>query len=166
MTITGTLVTPTGPPPLDRDGNPGPAATALRHLAARSPCRRLRVGALLVDIQDGTILGYGTNGPVPGEPPCTSCRREDLGIESGTRVEVGACVHAEWNAVLNAGRSTVRSRILLGSLDETGRLTDRAPCPVCARLLLAAGVHRAAEIVTDEGSRTVDLREIQYGPCG
>lgn len=61
--------------------------------AMRSTCRRLSVGAVLVD-GDHNIISFGYNGPPSGEPHCTG---DDCGHPSCTRA-----THAEANAIERA----------------------------------------------------------------
>lgn len=61
--------------------------------ALRSTCRRLSVGAILVD-QDHNFVSMGYNGPPSGEPHCTG---NDCGHPSCTRAS-----HAEMNAIERA----------------------------------------------------------------
>lgn len=58
--------------------------------AMRSTCRRLSVGAVLVD-SESNVISIGYNGPASGEPHCTG---NDCGHPSCTRAK-----HAEANAI-------------------------------------------------------------------
>lgn len=62
--------------------------------ALRSTCRRLSVGAILVD-RDHNFVSLGYNGPPSGEPHCTG---DNCGVPFCTRAK-----HAEANALERAG---------------------------------------------------------------
>lgn len=106
-------------------------------LAEASNCPRRKFGALLLDPSRNVILMDGYNGgPRGGGELCggETCLRTELGIESGTRMEVG-CHHAEMNVICNAAASGVATR---GAwLIVTGE-----PCTMCAKMLHHAGISR------------------------
>ena len=116
-----------------------------RHLDARirqalvladcSPCPRRRFGALALDPKRNTILADGWNGaPRGGGHLCggSTCSRDDLGIPSGQRVEVG-CHHAEQNVICNAAAGGV-------ALAGAWLIVTGEPCMMCARLIHHAGI--------------------------
>ncbi|TNE91421.1 MAG: cytidine deaminase [Deltaproteobacteria bacterium] len=106
-------------------------------LAKASNCPRRKFGALLVDPDRNVILMDGYNGgPRDGGSLCGGhqCLRDSMGVESGTRMEIG-CHHAEMNVVCNAAANGVRCR---GAwLIVTGE-----PCLLCAKLIHHAGIKR------------------------
>ena len=106
-------------------------------LAKLSNCPRRKFGALLIDPDRNQIIGEGYNGgPRGGGRLCggEQCLRNDQGIESGTRMELG-CHHAEMNVVCNAAANGVACR---GAwLIVTGE-----PCMMCAKLIHHAGITR------------------------
>src|SRR4030042_6845822 len=80
----------------------------ITHLVAkRSPCLRRQVGALLV--KDKKILATGYNGAPSRVEHCldTGCLREREGIPSGERHELCRGLHAEQNAIIQAGSQGV-----------------------------------------------------------
>jgi len=106
-------------------------------LAKASNCPRRKFGALLLDPRRNVILMDGYNGgPRGGGALCggDTCLREDMGIPSGTRLEI-VCHHAEMNVVCNAAASGVATH---GAwLIVTGE-----PCLMCAKLIHHAGIER------------------------
>jgi dCMP deaminase len=127
-------------------------------LARLSPCLRLKVGAVLVRF--GRIVGEGCNAPVIGKP-CETCRRIERGIEPGTRYEECRSLHAEQAAVIDAGREADGAILYLATLDPaTGIPANRRPCPICARVLLGAGVNPLVRLVD---APLVDLIECYPG---
>jgi dCMP deaminase len=106
-------------------------------LAKASNCPRRTFGALLVDPARNVVLMDGYNGgPRGGGRLCGGevCLRDTMGVESGTRMEIG-CHHAEMNVVCNAAANGVPTR---GAwLIVTGE-----PCMMCAKLIHHSGIER------------------------
>ena len=106
-------------------------------LSKASNCPRRKFGALLLDPVRNVVLMDGYNGgPRGGGELChgRSCRRDELKIESGTRLEIG-CHHAEMNVICNCAASGVATQ---GAwLVVTGE-----PCLLCAKLIHHAGIGR------------------------
>lgn len=125
-------------------------------LAEASNCPRRKFGALLVDPERNVILMDGYNGgPRGGGRLCggESCLRDDLGVKSGERMEIG-CHHAEMNVICNAAANGVETR---GAwLIVTGE-----PCTLCSKLLHHAGIARVLVVAGGYiGANGVDyLRE-------
>ncbi len=104
-------------------------------VAERSTCRRHHVGAVLV--RERRVLSTGYNGAARGLRDCIElgCLRDQLGIESGTRHEICRAIHAEQNAIIQAslhGVSTAAATIYC----------THAPCLICAKMSLNAGIER------------------------
>jgi dCMP deaminase len=77
--------------------------------------------------------GYN-GGPRGGGKLCggEECLRETMGIESGTRMEVG-CHHAEMNVICNAAANGVRTR-------GAWMIVTGEPCMMCAKLIHHSGI--------------------------
>ncbi|MFP4596720.1 MAG: deoxycytidylate deaminase [Persicimonas sp.] len=104
-------------------------------LAKASNCPRRKFGALLLDPTRNVVLMDGYNGgPRGGGHLCggETCLRDDLGVESGTRMEIG-CHHAEMNVICNCAASGV-------STDGAWLLVTGEPCMMCAKLIHHAGI--------------------------
>lgn len=74
-------------------------------VAARGTCLRRNFGAVIV--KDDAIVSTGYSGAPRGLPNCCDleiCERDRRGIPSGERYELCRSVHAEMNAIINAGR--------------------------------------------------------------
>ena len=113
-------------------------------LAKASNCPRRSFGALLLDPDRNVILMDGYNGgPRGGGALCggSTCLRDDLKIESGTRMEVG-CHHAEMNVICNAAANGVCTR-------GAWLLVTGEPCMMCAKLIHHSGISRV--MVVDGG---------------
>jgi len=100
-----------------------------------SPCPRRKFGALLLDPTRNVVLCDGYNGaPRGGGELCGDvvCDRDDQGVISGTKMEIG-CHHAEMNVICNAAANGIATA---GSwLIVTGE-----PCLMCAKLQHHAGI--------------------------
>ena len=112
-----------------------------RLVSTRSTCMRRKVGAILV--KEKQIISSGYNGAPRGLPHCleVGCLREQLGIPSGERQEICRATHAEANAIIQAafhGVSTAGATLYCTT----------APCTICAKMLINAGIKR---IVYEDG---------------
>lgn len=110
-------------------------------LAKASNCPRRKFGALLLDPKRNVVLMDGYNGgPRAGGKLCggTTCLRDDLGVLSGTRMEIG-CHHAEMNVICNSAAAGVATS---GAwLVVTGE-----PCVLCAKLIHHAGITKVVVV--------------------
>lgn len=104
-------------------------------VAERSTCRRHHVGALIV--RDKRILTTGYNGAASGLKDCLElgCLREELGIPSGQRHEICRAIHAEQNAIIQAGLHGV-------STENAIIYCTHPPCILCAKMLANAKIKR------------------------
>ena len=118
--------------------------------ARRSTCVRRHYGAV-VATPAGEIISTGYNGAPRGQPHCAEagCRRQALGIPQGERYELCRAVHAEMNALLQAGRAAEGCTLYLAGYEvETGLAVDATPCLLCARVAVNRGI---AEVVMRRG---------------
>jgi dCMP deaminase len=99
-------------------------------VATRSTCLRRQIGALVV--KNNVIVSTGYNGAPKGFPHCldVGCRRDKLNIASGERHEECVGVHAEQNALLQAGRDAEGATLYVNAY----------PCKICAKLIINAGI--------------------------
>lgn len=104
-------------------------------VAKRSTCLRRRVGAILV--KNKHILATGYNGAPKRIPHCAEigCLRQQLGIPSGERHELCRALHAEQNAIIQAASLGI-------SMEGSTLYCTTAPCSLCAKMLINAGVVR------------------------
>jgi dCMP deaminase len=107
-------------------------------VALRADCSRARFGCVIVDLTR-RIVSTGYNG-APAQSPL-SCLNGDCPRASTTAApnsgSYGDCIalHAEQNAIAYADQ-----RALGGRLYIWGTRTDNSPCPMCAKLVTAAGI--------------------------
>ncbi|NQE52876.1 tRNA-specific adenosine deaminase [ANME-1 cluster archaeon GoMg3.2] len=99
-------------------------------VATRSTCLRRQIGALVV--KNNVIVSTGYNGAPKGFSHCldVGCRRDKLNIASGERHEECVGVHAEQNALLQAGRDAGGATLYVNAY----------PCKICAKLIINAGI--------------------------
>ena len=113
-------------------------------LAKASNCPRRKFGALLLDPERNVVLMDGYNGgPRGGGELCggATCLRDDLKVQSGTRMEVG-CHHAEMNVVCNCAASGVAT-------NGAWLIVTGEPCLMCSKMIHHAGIKKV--IVVDGG---------------
>ena len=104
-------------------------------VAERSTCLRHHVGAVIV--RDKHILTTGYNGAASGVKDCLAlgCLRDEKKIPSGERHEICRAIHAEQNAIIQAG--------LHGSnISGSTMYCTHSPCILCAKMLVNAKVKR------------------------
>ncbi|MCW7076557.1 MAG: deoxycytidylate deaminase [Candidatus Syntropharchaeales archaeon] len=120
-------------------------------ISLRSTCIRRKIGAVIV--KDKIIVSTGYNGAPRGFPHCIErgCIRDELGIQSGTHHEICRGVHAEQNALLQAGRDAAGATLYVNAY----------PCKICAKMILNASIRR----VVISGTYS-DLEGIELLKCG
>lgn len=91
--------------------------------STRSPCKRLKVGCLLV--KDNRIISQGYNGFLPG------CQHQSIVRDDHEQ----ATIHAEQNAICDCAKRGV-------SCKDSIAYVTHYPCLVCCRLLIASGVNQ------------------------
>jgi dCMP deaminase len=95
-----------------------------RTLAARSTCRRLRVGTVITSTDFRKVLAVGYNGNATGLP--NGCDRDEPGN--------CGCLHSEENAVINCDAPRHIEKIVF---------VTHLPCVACAKRLINLGNVRA-----------------------
>ncbi len=103
--------------------------------AERSTCRRHHVGAVIV--KNKRILTTGYNGAAAGLKDCIElgCLRDERDIESGKNHEICRAIHAEQNAIIQAGLHGV-------NIEGSTIYCTHPPCILCAKMLINAGTKR------------------------
>lgn len=97
------------------------------HIATRSTCQRLKVGAVFT--KDSRILATGYNGSLPGREHCS---------DVGCLIHRESCirtVHAETNAICQAAQHGV-------SFQDSWLYVTHIPCISCFKNVIAAGCAR------------------------
>ncbi len=101
--------------------------------AKRTNCMKRGVGAVLV--QDSHIIATGYNGTARGLVNCLQggCARCNSNIKCGQQLDSCLCLHAEENALLEAGRARSFGATLYSTT---------SPCLSCAKKICQMGVKR------------------------
>jgi len=113
--------------------------------AYRSTCIKRKYGAVIV--KDDIVVSTGYNGSPRGLTNCCDtgkCRRIELGMHQGEGYGICRAIHAEQNALLNCSREqTMGADLYLAGVNPADNSVHRAkPCPVCARMIIQAGIQR------------------------
>ncbi|KAJ1980619.1 Deoxycytidine monophosphate (dCMP) deaminase [Dimargaris xerosporica] len=100
----------------------------------RSNCMKRRVGCILT--KDNRVIATGYNGTPRGISNCADggCRRCNSGAHCGEGLDLCLCLHAEENALLEAGRVRVES------VGRTILYCNTCPCLGCAKKIAQVGV--------------------------
>lgn len=109
--------------------------------AYRSTCIKRKYGAVIV--KNDVVVSTGYNGSPRGYENCCDtgeCPR--LHMHQGEGYGMCRAVHAEQNALLNCSREqTVGADLYLAGVNPQDNSVHKAnPCPVCARLIVQAGI--------------------------
>ena len=104
-------------------------------VAERSTCQRHHVGAVIV--KDKRVLTTGYNGAAAGTKDCIElgCLRNEMKIPSGTRHEICRAIHAEQNAIIQAGLHGVRT-------EGAVMYCTHPPCILCAKMIANAKIKK------------------------
>ncbi len=108
--------------------------------AEQGTCLRRNYGAVIVDA-NGMVVSTGYTGAPCGECDCLDlgvCWREQHNIPPGSNYEKCRSVHAEMNALIQAGKKAIGSVLYLAGIDaKTGALIDAGPpCFLCTKMVV------------------------------
>ncbi|KAJ1952669.1 Deoxycytidine monophosphate (dCMP) deaminase [Linderina pennispora] len=100
----------------------------------RANCMKRKVGCILV--KDTQIIATGYNGTPKGITNCNEggCPRCNAGTPCGVSLDHCLCIHAEENALLEAGRGRVRNA------QGVVLYCNTCPCLGCAKKIVQVGV--------------------------
>jgi len=129
-------------------------------VSKRSTCTRRQIGSLIVN-NEHEIVSTGFNGNVRGAPHCDDigCIKDEMKLPSGSGHDWCTAVHAEQNALLQAGKAAKGAILYVNGF----------PCKICARLIVNAGIKKVVisgeypskeglDILSDAGIETVHIR--------
>jgi len=90
-----------------------------------------------VIVKNKRILTTGYNGAASGVADCLTlgCLRNKLNIPSGERHEICRAIHAEQNAIIQAGKIGV-------NIDGGTIYCTHTPCIICAKMLINVGIKK------------------------
>lgn len=107
----------------------------------RSTCLKRHYGAIIV--KNDEVIATGYNGSPRGCVNCSDvgkCKRLDKPHNSGDYSDCHS-VHAEQNAMISASRKDMVDSIMyLYGEEDSIEMNYPEPCPICARMLLNAGI--------------------------
>ena len=120
-----------------------------RLASRRSNCSKRRIGCILVS--NFSVIATGYNGTARSLPNCFDggCPRCNAGYGSGNDLASCLCLHAEENALLEAGRHRAIGSILY---------CTTAPCLQCSKKIVQCGVKRV--VYAQEYSVQHDCRRV------
>lgn len=107
-------------------------------VASWSSCYQENRHVGCVIVKDKRIVTTGYNGAPSGVMSCKDkkeCLRRKLNIPSGTHHEICYAVHAEQNAIVQAGRLNV-------SIKDAVMYVTHQPCSICAKLIINSGINK------------------------
>lgn len=113
-------------------------------VASGASCLRARCGSVIV-ATTGEIIGNGYNAPPLEDETQRTCEIIH-NLEKKPKYDKTCCIHAEWNAVVDACKSAPNkiseSTLYFMRVDESGNFTDSGVpyCTTCSRLTMQAGV--------------------------
>ena len=139
--------------------------------AALATCYNARCGSVIVD-EDEDVIGRGHNAPPNNDESQRMCNKE-WDLSSKPSYDKTCCVHAEWNAILDACKNApdrlARATLYFMRIDDNGGFTEAGKpyCTVCSRLALGSGLgffalwNKGPEIytTTEYNSRSYDYHE-------
>lgn len=119
-------------------------------VAERSTCRRHKVGCVIV--KDKQILTTGYNGAAAGVKDCLElgCLRDKNKIPSGERHEICRAIHAEQNAIIQAGLHGV-------NIEGATMYCTHTPCILCAKMIANARIKRYVSFADYSDSEFLNL---------
>ena len=111
--------------------------------AYRSTCLKRKYGAVIV--KDDVVISTGYNGAPRGFENCSNlgaCPRIDRNMHQGEGYGICRAIHAEANALLNCSRQQTLGAdlYLVGVNHGDNSIHEAKPCPLCARLIIQAGI--------------------------
>lgn len=116
-----------------------------KSVSKRATCLRRRYGAVIVN--KDAIAGTGYCGAPRGKSNCIDlkeCEREKQNVKSGERYELCKSVHAEMNAIMNAGRERCigGTMYIYGEDAKTKEKCNAEPCMLCKRVIINSGLEK------------------------
>ena len=137
------------------------------NFAYRSTCLKRKYGAVLV--KDDAVISTGYNGSPRGFENCCdigSCPRIEQNLHQGQGYGMCRAVHAEANALVNCSREqTMGADLYLAGVNPGDCSVHRAkPCPLCARMIIQAGIQSVLLRVGEglDNFQVLPARELQW----
>ena len=135
--------------------------------AYRSTCIKRKYGAVIV--KDDVVISTGYNGAPRGVENCCDigkCPRIERNMHQGDGYGICRAVHAEANALLNCSRlQTIGADLYLSGVNPVDNSIHKAkPCPLCARMIIQAGIENVYMLVGDGADNyvVVPAKELEW----
>lgn len=135
--------------------------------AYRSTCLKRKYGAIIV--KDDAVISTGYNGAPRDFDSCYDigkCPRKERDMHQGDGYGICRAIHAEANALLNCSRQqTIGADLYLAGINPEDNSIHRAkPCPICARLIIQAGIRNVVLRIGEnaEDYIVVPARELSW----
>lgn len=135
--------------------------------AYRSTCLKRKYGAVIV--KNDAVLSTGYNGSPRGYDNCCDvgdCPRIRAGLHQGQGYDICRAIHAEQNALLNCSREqTIGADLYLAGINpEDNSIHEARPCPLCARMIIQAGIRNVILRTGDgpENYRVIPAGELKW----
>lgn len=130
--------------------------------AKQGTCLRRNFGAIIVD-QNNIVISTGYTGAPSGQVDCLergTCWRKNNNIQSGSYYEKCYSVHAEMNAIMQAGKEARGSTLFLCGIDKDGNSVGIIPCLLCAKMIINAGIKEVVVRTGYASYRIMDPNDI------
>jgi len=128
-------------------------------VSKRSNCLRAQVGCVIV-AKNNRIVATGYNGTPSKVESCKDrgfCYRKENKIPSGTQYETCRSIHAEMNAIIQAGKDLCEgSNLYLFGHQEV--------CMMCKRFIIQAGINMVY-LKKDSKSKQILILPEEWGQC-
>ena len=135
--------------------------------AYRCTCIKRMYGAVIV--KDDVVISTGYNGAPRGVENCCDigkCPRIERNMHQGDGYGICRAVHAEANALLNCSRlQTIGADLYLSGVNPVDNSIHKAkPCPLCARMIIQAGIENEYMRVGDGADNyvVVPAKELEW----
>ena len=128
----------------------------------RGTCLRRNFGAIIVN--NDQIVSTGYTGAPRGRKNCCDlgfCIRQERNIPRGERYELCRSVHAEQNAIISCSRRDMLGSViyLVGRDAKTNELITAAPCTLCRRFILNAGIEKVICRTVENGIEVISVTD-------
>lgn len=130
-------------------------------VARAATCLRAKCGSVIV--KNSVVIGSGFNAPPLGDETQRYCTA-DMDYSLKPKYDKTCCVHAEWNAVIDACKTNADklagSALYFMRIDDNGNFTDAGEpyCTTCSRFTMQAGVAEFA-LYNSDGADIYSLSE-------
>lgn len=134
-------------------------------LLQRSTCLRRKYAAVIVN--NDIIVSSGYNGAPRDIPNCCDtgkCYRKEHNIPAGEQYEACVSVHAEQNAIINAGRDRcIGATLYLAGVEaDSNQYTEADCCVLCKRAIKNAGIEKVVFRTKSGGVRIANVSDWGY----